>query len=128
MSPATRRTLEGSMRHRSPVTRDARPRQLPTVPSHAVPTRECQSDPPSLPRAIRCCRPRGQPPKPGPPLDISLHVRTRGRYTNVYLDGIEPVESEGGGTDAQEAAWRTAVEAAPWLVGEPGEAVAPDEL
>ena len=31
-------------------------------------------------------------------------------------------------TDVQEAAWRTAVEAAPWLVGEPEKAVDPDEL
>src|ERR671936_84454 len=35
------------------ATRDARPRQLPTDTSHAVPTRECQSDPPSLPRNAR---------------------------------------------------------------------------
>lgn len=53
MRPATRRTLAGSMRHRPPVTRDLRQRQLPTVPSHAVPTRECQSDPPSLLQAER---------------------------------------------------------------------------
>ncbi len=51
MRPTTRRTLESSMRHRPPVTRDLRPRQLPTVTSHAVPTGECQSDPPSLLRA-----------------------------------------------------------------------------
>ena len=59
----------------APVTRDARPRQLRTVPSHAVPTGECQSDPPSLPRTIRCSRPRGQPPNRASPLDDSLHVR-----------------------------------------------------
>ena len=47
-----------------PVTRDLRPRQLPTVPSHAVPTGECQSDPPSLLRTLRCSRPRGQPTRP----------------------------------------------------------------
>jgi hypothetical protein len=35
------------------ATRDARPRQLPTDTSHAAPTRECQSDPPSLPRDAR---------------------------------------------------------------------------
>ena len=35
------------------VTHELRPRQLPTVPSHAVPTGEYQSDPPSLPRDIR---------------------------------------------------------------------------
>jgi hypothetical protein len=35
------------------VTRDTRPRQLPTDTSHAAPTRECQSDPPSLSRDAR---------------------------------------------------------------------------
>jgi hypothetical protein len=64
MRPTTRRTLAASMRHRPPVTRDLRPRQLPTVPLHAAPTRECQSDPPSLLRTIRCSRPRAQPHLP----------------------------------------------------------------
>jgi transposase len=64
MRPTTRRTLAAPMRHRPPVTRDLRPRQLPTVPLHAVPTRECQSDPPSLLRTIRCSRPRAQPHLP----------------------------------------------------------------
>jgi hypothetical protein len=64
---------------------------------------------------------------------ISCHEEERGRYRNVYLDGIEPVASEGGGaagpdTDPDEAAWRTAVEAAPWLVGEPRKQVPPEEL
>jgi hypothetical protein len=59
----------------SPVTRDLRPRQLPTVPSHAVPTGECQSDPPSLLRTLRCSRPRGQPTRRASPLDLLLHVR-----------------------------------------------------
>ena len=35
------------------ATRDARPRQLPTDTNHAAPTRECQSDPPSLLRDAR---------------------------------------------------------------------------
>lgn len=62
---------------------------------------------------------------------ISYHEVQRGRYTNVYVDELEPVESsasEGPMTDAEEAAWRTAVEAAPWLVGKPTKAVDPDEL
>jgi hypothetical protein len=67
MRPTTRRTLESSLRHQ-PVTRDLRPRQLPTVTSHAVPTGECQSDPPSLLRTIRCSRPRGQPNSRASPL------------------------------------------------------------
>jgi hypothetical protein len=35
--------------------------QLPTVPLHAVRTRECQADRPSLLRTLRCSRPRGHP-------------------------------------------------------------------
>ena len=76
MRPTTRRTLESSMRHRPPVTRDLRPRQLSTDTSHAVPTGERQSDPPSLLRALRCSRPRGQPIAGATPLDLLLHVRT----------------------------------------------------
>jgi hypothetical protein len=49
------------------ATRDARPRQLPTDTSHAVPTRECQSDPPSLPRDARHPTPaHTAPPRAGP--------------------------------------------------------------
>jgi hypothetical protein len=65
---------------------------------------------------------------------IEYHENQRGQYKNVYLDKVEPAsEPEAGGgsdTDPDEAAWRTAVEAAPWLVGEsePHEEVAPDEL
>jgi hypothetical protein len=60
---------------------------------------------------------------------ITYHEEQRDRYKNVYLDAVEPTE-EGvdGDTDPQEAAWRTAVDAAPWLVGEPGKEVGPDEL
>src|SRR3954469_14699229 len=53
---------------------------------------------------------------------IEFHEEQRGQYTNVYLDKVEPApdEDEGGGesgdTDPSEAAWRTAVDAAPWLV------------
>ena len=64
---------------------------------------------------------------------IAYHEEQRGRYRNVYLDGIEPVEPEGAAvadadTDPDEAAWRTAVEAAPWLIGEPRKAVPPEDL
>ena len=62
---------------------------------------------------------------------IEYHENQRGKYTNVYLDRIEPAPEEpGGDTDPNEAAWRTAVEAAPWLVGEsePHEEVPPEEL
>jgi hypothetical protein len=62
---------------------------------------------------------------------IEYHEQQRGQYTNVYLDKVEPAPAEeGGDSDPEEAAWRTAVDAAPWLVGEsdPDEAVPPDEL
>jgi hypothetical protein len=65
---------------------------------------------------------------------IEYHENQRGQYTNVYLDKVEPAPAESGrsgsDTDPDEAAWRTAVEAAPWLVGEsePHEEVAPEEL
>jgi hypothetical protein len=62
---------------------------------------------------------------------IEFHESKRGEYTNVYLDKVEPLPDEAGDdTDPDEAAWRTAVEAAPWLVGEsePHEEVPPEEL
>ena len=65
---------------------------------------------------------------------IEHHENQRGQYTNVYLDKVEPLPDEapqaGDDTNPDEAAWRTAVEAAPWLVGEsePHEEVPPEEL
>ena len=64
---------------------------------------------------------------------IEYHEQQRGQYTNVYLDKIEPVAEGAQGeedTDPEEAGWRTAVDAAPWLVGnaEPTDEVPPEEL
>src|ERR671914_228026 len=64
---------------------------------------------------------------------IEYHEQQRGQYTNVYLDKVEPAppeEDRGAGTDPEESAWRTAVDAAPWLVGksEPDQEVPPGEL
>ena len=65
---------------------------------------------------------------------IEYHEQQRGQYTNVYLDKVEPApQAPGAGgedSDPEEAAWRTAVDAAPWLVGEsdPDEPVPPGEL
>ena len=69
---------------------------------------------------------------------IRFHEEDKDGFHNVYLDGIEPAgeEEEGGssgagrGDDADEVAWGTAVEAAPWLLGtsEPEQEVEPDEL
>jgi hypothetical protein len=65
---------------------------------------------------------------------ISFHEEERNGFTNVYLDGVAPLpdaaSDDAGEHDAEEAAWQTAVEAAPWLIGsnEPEQAVDPDEL
>jgi hypothetical protein len=65
---------------------------------------------------------------------IAYHEQQRGQYTNVYLDSIEPLTGSGAGsgedTDPEEAGWRTAVEAAPWLVGsdDADKEVEPDEM
>lgn len=62
---------------------------------------------------------------------LEYHQEQRGQYTNVYLDKIDPAEpaaAPGPDTDPQQAAWQTAVTAAPWLVGEPSAAVPPEKL
>ena len=81
----------------------------------------------------------GEPAKglEGRQVRIEYHEEKRDRFTNVYLDKIEPLPGDGGedtqdseAADAAEAAWRTAVDAAPWLVGEsePHTETPPDEL
>src|SRR4051794_3636861 len=67
---------------------------------------------------------------------ITFHEEQRGNFHNVYLDGIEPAPqrrpepASERADDADEVAWGTAVEAAPWLLGsnEPAEEISPDEL
>jgi hypothetical protein len=67
---------------------------------------------------------------------IEFHEEERRGFHNVYLDAIgpaaEPARQEGRRDvqPADESAWDTAVEAAPWIVGtpEPQEAVPPEEL
>jgi hypothetical protein len=63
---------------------------------------------------------------------IEFHEQQRGEYTNVYLDSVEPVGEADHEADheADEVAWKTAVDAAPWLLGEspPHEGVDPEEL
>ena len=64
---------------------------------------------------------------------ISFHEEERNGFQNVYLDAIAEAEGgdrEAGPGDADEVAWGTAVEAAPWLLGtsEPKKAIPPDEL
>ena len=62
---------------------------------------------------------------------IAFHEEERNGFQNVYLDGIQPLTAEQTpGDDADEVAWNTAVEAAPWLLGstEPEQEIPPDEL
>ena len=70
---------------------------------------------------------------------ITFHEEERNGFHNVYLDAIQPAPAseagEDGGdggndTDAEEAAWTAAVDAAPWLLGEkePEREVPPEEL
>jgi hypothetical protein len=70
---------------------------------------------------------------------ITWHEDDKNGFHNVYLDSIGPAadagDAEGAGNaaageDADEVAWNTAVEAAPWLVGsrEPQEAIEPEEF
>jgi hypothetical protein len=62
---------------------------------------------------------------------ITFHEEERNGFTNVYLDGIAAASGGAGDDhDAEEAAWQTAVEAAPWLIGQrkAEKAVDPDEL
>jgi hypothetical protein len=63
---------------------------------------------------------------------IDFHEQQRGRFTNVYLDAVRPLDEPAGEASSEaveEVAWKTAVDAAPWLLGgEPEEAVPPEEL
>ena len=67
---------------------------------------------------------------------LRFHEQQRGQYRNVYLDAVEVLADEdqpeqvgAGAEPVEEVAWKTAIEAAPWLLGaEPEEAVPPEEL
>src|ERR671928_1423758 len=52
---------------------------------------------------------------------VEWHEQERHGFQNVYLDAISPAPDAGGeageSTDPEEAAWQTAVEAAPWVLG-----------
>jgi hypothetical protein len=63
---------------------------------------------------------------------ITYHEQERNGFTNVYLDRVAVLEDEeepdGPAEHAEEVAWKTAVDAAPWLLGEaPAGGVDPDE-
>jgi hypothetical protein len=65
---------------------------------------------------------------------IEFHEDEKRGYRNVYLDAVEPQEkAQTDGADSPEAdevAWKTAIEAAPWLLGgtAPEREVPADEL
>ena len=61
---------------------------------------------------------------------IVFHEQQRNGFTNVYLDRVEVLEEghEADGQDVEEVAWKTAVDAAPWLLGDaPEGGIDPDE-
>jgi hypothetical protein len=60
---------------------------------------------------------------------IEFHEQERNGFHNVYLDSVEPFEESAGDPhDADEVAWKTAIQAAPWLLGDaPKGGVDPDE-
>jgi hypothetical protein len=53
---------------------------------------------------------------------IECHEEQRNGFTTVYLDKVEPLEDDqpaaASDREAEEVAWRTAVDAAPWLLGD----------
>ena len=64
---------------------------------------------------------------------IEFHEEERNGFRNVYLDAIKEApegQEASGGTDPDEVAWSTAVEAAPWMLGsrDPDGEVPPEEL
>lgn len=59
---------------------------------------------------------------------IKFHEQERDGFTNVYLDAVEPVEEERTDAEVDEAAWRTAMEAAPYLLSPEARDVPPREL
>jgi hypothetical protein len=67
---------------------------------------------------------------------VEYHEDERNGFKNVWLDKVTPGPEEaprgagGSSTDPDEAAWSTAIEAAPWVLGtnEPDGEVPPEEL
>ena len=64
---------------------------------------------------------------------IEFHEEERNGFRNVYLDAISEAPDDppaATGTNPDEAAWSTAVEAAPWMLGDrdPQREIPPEEL
>src|SRR3954451_8548295 len=48
---------------------------------------------------------------------ITFHEQERNGFTNVYLDKVEVLDDEAeADPNVEEVAWKTAVDAAPWLL------------
>jgi hypothetical protein len=60
---------------------------------------------------------------------IAFHEQERNGFTNIYLDNVQVLdEPEEAPHDVEEVAWKTAVDAAPWLLGEAKDGgIDPDE-
>ena len=63
---------------------------------------------------------------------IEYHEQERNGFQNVYLDRVEPIDEPPApgesDRDTDEVAWKTAIEAAPWLLGDaPEGGVDPEE-
>jgi len=53
---------------------------------------------------------------------VKYREQQREGFTNVYLDHVEPLEGpESGEHETDEVAWKTAMDATPYLVGEEAE-------
>ncbi len=65
---------------------------------------------------------------------IKYHEQARDGFTNVYLDAVEPLDDaaddEDAGAAVDEVAWKTAMEAAPYLLSAEAveEELSPEEL
>jgi hypothetical protein len=61
---------------------------------------------------------------------LKYHEQERDGFTNVYLDDVEPLEPRGevGDRETDEVAWKTAMEAAPYLVGTEEREISPRDL
>ena len=70
----------------------------------------------------------------GRPSRIEFHEEEKRGFRNVYLDKVEPTGPKPNvpedSPEADEVAWKTAIDAAPWLLGgtAPDREVPPDEL
>ena len=82
-------------------------------------------------RSMRRSRARRSPPRGAARASTSTSSSAAGSRTST-LDRVQPLDERAGEASSEaveEVAWKTAVDAAPWLLGgEPEERVPPEEL